>query len=110
MVRYYLNGPRQRARPYVSGGVAMRLVRNAKATREIANIDGGESEFVEISPSVANDQSMGAVAGLGFELIDDIRLKLSVEGRYMRWQQKSFEYELANTLRNHVEIVLGLSF
>ena len=110
MVRYYLNGPRQRARPYVSGGVAMRLVRNAKATREIGDIDGGESEFSETSPSVANDQSMGAVAGLGFELIDDIRLKLSVEGRYMRWQQKSFEYELANTLRNHVEIVLGLSF
>ena len=110
MVRYYLNGPRQRARPFISGGVAMRMVRNAKATREIADIDGGESEFVEIPPTVNSNRTMGAVGGLGFELIDDINLKLSVEGRYMRWQAKSFEIELANTLRNHVEIVLGLSF
>ncbi len=109
-VRYYLNGPRQRARPYVSGGVGMRLVRNAKATREIVDLDGGESQFLNPAPQVANDQTMGLVGGLGFELIDDINLKLSVEGRYMRWQEKSFEIGLANALRNHVEIMVGLSF
>lgn len=110
LLRYYLNGPRQRARPFISGGVAMRMVRNAKATLEIGNIEGGESEFIDITPDVAADSTMGAVAGLGFELIDDINLKLSVEGRYMRWQNKTFEMELANALRNHVEIVVGLSF
>ncbi len=109
-VRYYLNGPRQRARPFFSGGVAMRMVRNATARREIGNLDGGESEFVDVTPDVASDRSMGLVGGIGFELIDDVNLKLSVEGRYMRWQEKSFEIGLANTLRNHVEIVLGLSF
>ncbi len=109
-VRYYLNGPRQRARPFISGGVAMRMVRNAKATREIGAIDGGESEFVAVTPKVASETTMGAVGGLGFELIDDIKLKLSVEGRYMRWQNKSFEIGLANALRNHVEIVVGLSW
>lgn len=108
--RYYLNGPRQRIRPFVSGGVGMRLVRNAKATREIVDLDGGESEFLDVTPQVANEQTMGLVGGLGFELIDDINLKLSVEGRYMRWQEKSFEIGLANALRNHVEIMVGLSF
>ena len=54
-------------------------MRNAKATREIADIDGGESEFVEIPPTVNSNRTMGAVGGLGFELIDDINLKLSVE-------------------------------
>lgn len=109
-VRYYLNGPRQRARPFISGGMGMRLVRNAKATREISSIDGGESEFVDITPDVNSDQTMGLVGGLGFELIDDINLKLAVEGRYMRWQEKTFEVGLANALRNHVEIILSLSF
>lgn len=108
--RYYLNGPRQRARPFISGGVALRMVRNSKATREIGSIDGGESEFVTITPKVNSDTTMGLVGGLGFELIDDINLKLSVEGRYMRWQEKSFELGLANTLRNHVEILVGLSW
>ena len=110
LVRYYLNGPRQRARPFISGGMGMRLVRNAKATREIGDLDRGESEFVEITPDVATERTMGLVGGLGFELIDDVNLKLSVEGRYMRWQDKTFEMGLANALRNHVEIVLGLSF
>ena len=110
LVRYYLNGPRQRARPFISGGVGMRLVRNTKATREIGDIDGGESEFVDVTPQVATDSTMGAIAGIGFELIDDINLKLSVEGRYQRWQNKTFEVGLANALRNHVEIVLGLSW
>jgi len=110
LARYYLNGPRQRARPFFSGGVGMRMVRNAKATREIASIDGGESEFVTITPDVVTNQTMALIGGIGFELIDDVNLKLSVEGRYMRWQQKTFEIGLANTLRNHVEIVVGLSF
>ena len=110
LARYYLNGPRQRARPFFSGGVGLRMVRNAKATREIADIDGGESEFVTITPDVVTNQTMALIGGIGFELIDDVNLKLSVEGRYMRWQQKTFEIGLANTLRNHVEIVLGLSF
>lgn len=109
-VRYYLNGPRQRARPFVSGGVAMRLVRSPKARREIGSLEGGDAEIVETTPEVARDTTMGAVGGLGFELIDDINLKLSVEGRYMRWQNKTFEMGLANTLRNHVEIIVGLSF
>ena len=108
--RYYLNGPRQRARPFISGGVGMRLVRNSKATREIGSIDGGESEFVDITPDVSSDRTLGLVGGIGFELIDDINLKLSVEGRYMRWQEKTFETGLANALRNHVEIIVGLSF
>ena len=88
----------------------MRMVRNPKATREIGNIDGGESDFVTITPDVVTDRTMALIGGLGFELIDDVKLKLSVEGRYMRWQEKTFEVGLANTLRNHVEIVLGLSF
>ena len=108
--RYYLNGPRQRARPFISGGAGIRMVRNAKATREIGNLDGGESEFVSVTPDVNSDRTFGLVGGLGFELIDDIRLKLSVEGRYMRWQEKSFEIGLANALRNHVEILVGLSW
>lgn len=110
MARYYLNGPRQRARPFVSGGVAMRMVRNASATREIVDVDGGESQFLNPAAQVEAGRTLGAVAGLGFELIDDINLKLSVEGRYARWQQKTFGIGLANTLNNHVEIVLGLSF
>ena len=109
-LRYYLNGPRQRARPFISGGAAMRMVRNAKSTREIGDIDGGDSEFLNITPEVAADRTMGLVGGLGFELIDDINLKVSVEGRYMRWQEKTFETGLANALRNHVEIMVGVSF
>ncbi len=109
-VRYYLNGPRQRVRPFLSGGVGMRLVRNAKAVREVVDLDGGDSEFLDVKPQVAANRTMGLVGGLGFELIDDINLKLSVEGRYMRWQEKSFEIGLANALRNHVEIMVGLSF
>ncbi len=109
-VRYYLNGPRQRVRPFFSGGVGMRLVRNPQARREIGSLEGGESEIVDITPDVANDRTMGLVGGIGFELIDDVNLKLSVEGRYMRWQQKTFEIGLANALRNHVEIFVGLSF
>ena len=109
-LRYYLNGPRQRARPFISGGAAMRMVRNAKATREIVDIDGGDSEFLTITPEVAADRTLGLVGGLGFELIDDINLKVSVEGRYMRWQEKTFQMGLANALRNHVEIMVGLSF
>ena len=108
--RYYLNGPRQRVRPFLSGGMAMRMVRNSKATREIGSVDGGESEFVTVTPKVNSMRTMGLVGGIGFELIDDIKLKLSVEGRYMRWQQKTFEIGLANALRNHVEIIVGLSF
>ena len=85
-------------------------MRNPQARREIGSLEGGESEIVDITPDVANDRTMGLVGGIGFELIDDVNLKLSVEGRYMRWQQKTFEIGLANALRNHVEIFVGLSF
>ena len=88
----------------------MRLVRSPKARREIGDIDGFGTEIVETTPEVAADSTMGAVGGVGLELIDDINLKLSVEGRYMRWQNKTFEMGLANSLRNHVEILVGLSF
>ncbi len=110
-MRYYLVGPRHTVRPFLSGGISARLVRDPMASREIINVDNtSESDTFDVTPQVENDQTFGAVGGIGLELIDDLNLKLTIEGRYTRWQNRVFGIGLANALSNQVEIYIGLSY
>jgi hypothetical protein len=52
----------------------------------------------------------GATVGVGFEWKDEIGVRVSVEGRYTRWQSDAFKNGPTVTSRNTVEVLLGLSF
>jgi len=58
----------------------------------------------------ANKLVPGATAGVGIEWKDEIGVRVSVEGRYTRWQKDAFRNGPTVTSRNTVEVLLGLSF
>jgi len=52
----------------------------------------------------------GATAGVGIEWKDEIGVRVTVEGRYTRWQKDAFRNGPTVMNRGTVEVLLGLSF
>lgn len=98
-------------RPRVTGmaGVSTRFVTNIESFRESVN---DKNQLTQTSAPItpANRNVRGATAGLGIEWRDEIGVRLSIEGRYTRWQKDVFNFGPTRTTRNQVEILLGFSF
>ncbi len=58
----------------------------------------------------ANKLVPGATAGVGIEWKDEIGVRVTVEGRYTRWQKDAFRNGPTVMNRGTVEVLLGLSF
>ena len=113
LVRYYPIGPSSENRPYFTGGVTIRNVKSLKATLETFDEDQfreRSGDVTDITPSPENTTATGATAGIGIQLKDDVGIKLEIEGRFTRWQQRTFAAGLANSNQNQVEVMLGITF
>lgn len=98
-------------RPRVTGmiGPSVRYVSGIESYREFVNKNANVTQTsAPITP--AAKMTPGATAGLGISWQDEIGVKVSVEGRYTRWQKDVFRNGPTVSTRNTVEVLLGFSF
>ena len=113
LVRYYFNGPGQEPRFYLSGGPVFRRVSQARAKSEKFDADfedDMQGQITDTTPAIAQDNTTGAAASLGLQIIDDVGIKLELEGRFTRWLSRSVAVGSANSSANQAEIIIGFTF
>lgn len=97
------------SRPYVLGGVALRFASGVSTTTEVVDEEG----IVDTNKTpidLANSASFGGVVGAGIRLVDDVGIKIDLEGRYTRWAQSVIQTGAANSNQNQLEFLFGISF
>ncbi len=98
-------------RPRTTGmlGVSTRFVTGIESYREIVNKNANVYQTSQpITP--AYKTAPGATIGLGMEWRDEIGVKMTVEGRYTRWQRDIFKNGATTSTRHTLEVLLGFSF
>lgn len=98
-------------RPRMTGmiGPAVRFTTGVESYRE--NVD--KKYFVtQTNDPVKPAKKLvpGATVGVGMEWKDEIGVRVTIEGRYTRWQKDAFQNGPTSTNRNTVELLLGFSF
>ena len=97
------------SRPYVLGGVALRFANGVSTTTEV--VDSEAIVDTDKTPiELANSTSFGGVIGAGIRLVDDVGIKIDLEGRYTRWAQSVIQTGAANSNQNQLEFMFGISF
>ncbi len=90
-------------------GVSTRFVTGIKSYREDVNKNANVYQSSQpITP--AHKTTPGATIGLGMEWKDEIGVKVSIEGRFTRWQRDVFKSGPTSSTRNMVEVMVGFSF
>ena len=113
LVRYYFNRPGQEPRFYLQGGPVFRRVSHAVAKSEKYDADlpsDQQGQITDTTPAIAQDNTTGAAASLGLQIIDDVGIKLELEGRFTRWLSRSVSVGSANSSANQAEIIIGFTF
>ncbi len=98
-------------RPRTTGmlGLSTRFVTGIESYQEFVNKKANVYQTSEpIKP--AYKTAPGATIGLGMEWRDEIGVKVTVEGRYTRWQRDVFKNGPTSSTRNTVEVLVGFSF
>jgi opacity protein-like surface antigen len=98
-------------RPRTTGmlGVSTRFVTGIESYREIVNRQANVNQTsAPITP--ARKTAPGATVGLGVEWRDEVGVKVTVEGRYTRWQRDVFRNGPTASTRNTMEVLVGFSF
>jgi opacity protein-like surface antigen len=108
MVRYYVRPPGG-ARFFFTGGIALRTVTGEEATLILIDEDFLREEM-SVPADVANKTVAGVSGGVGIQLVDDIGIKVGIEGRFTRWGKRNFAMGLANSNQNQIEVTLGFSY
>jgi len=94
---------------YAGFGGVIRKVSNINTTNNITLPDG-TTQTNGIAPTPARRTIRGAVAGFGFRLVDDFRIKVTPEFRYTRWFGATFSTETTVTRKNQMEVGIGFTF
>jgi opacity protein-like surface antigen len=110
MLRYYYFSPTKgKPRAYFAGGVTFRQVKDLNGRLTTTNSEL-EMDTTTATPTPANESTTGAVVGVGIQLVDDVNVKLELEGRFTRWQDRIFASGPANSNLNQAEVMIGLTF
>jgi hypothetical protein len=112
-VRRYFNAPGREPRFYLQGGPVFRRVSHATAKSEKFDADFEDDEqgqITDTTPAITQDNTTGAAAALGLQIIDDVGIKLELEGRFTRWLSRSVSVGSANSSANQAEIIIGFTF
>jgi hypothetical protein len=94
---------------YVLGGVEWRHVGGIRTGTEFAYADG-TTDYNEIPAQPNRTNQVGAVAGVGFRIVNTLRMKFTPEVRYVHWQGIAFQGITYRSARNQVELSLGWSY
>lgn len=108
--RYYFK-PRSEdgARPFVTGGLAMRFATGSSSTSEVTDNAGvTDTDLTPVGP--ANDVVAGVVLGAGVRAKDDVGVKVDIELRLTRWLNPVFQSGPANSNDNQAEAMVSFTF
>jgi hypothetical protein len=95
------------SRMLFSVGVTGRTVSRIRTTNTITFTDSTKSvNYTGAQPARRN--TVGAVVGIGFRVIDDFRIKTTPEIRFTRWAGSTFGSDSTRSPRNQLEI--GITF
>ena len=117
LLRYYTKGRRERGpRVFFEGGFIIRNVTNVKSsvgtTFTTTNPDVEDTmdccDTTPITP--ANSPSLGGTAGMGFQLIDDVGIRVVPGVRYTRWFNNAFDSPPTRSEQHQAEISIALTF
>ncbi|HMD70889.1 MAG TPA: porin family protein [Bryobacteraceae bacterium] len=94
---------------YLSAGLELRHVGRVRTGNEITNADG-TTAYNENPDSPRHTNDYGLVVGLGLRWVDDFKVKVAPEIRYIRWQGSTFEGPAFRSQVNEIQGGLGISF
>ncbi|MGA2268443.1 MAG: outer membrane beta-barrel protein [Bryobacteraceae bacterium] len=97
------------SRVYLSAGPVYRRVANIRTGNTYQNADG-TTNYNEIPATPDRTNQFGAVAGVGFRLVDDFRIKVMPEVRFTRWLNTTFHGPAYRSEVNQGTVGIGLSF
>ena len=108
--RYYgLRSSGKFKRVYVLGGVDYRHLGRVRTGTSYSFSDG-TTDYNEIPASAKRTNMVGGVVGIGYRVVDALRIKLTPEVRFVRWQGFVFQGPSYSSRENQLEISLGLSY
>jgi hypothetical protein len=116
LVRHYNIGRHHKGfRWFYEGGLAARWTVNVNTQIQTVATDSSTSDTTttccDAAPAVpAHKLVGGAVAGAGFQLVDDFGIRVVPEFRYTRWLQPSFSMPTASSNLNQIEVLLSVTF
>jgi hypothetical protein len=111
LIRYY-GKDRHEAGPrwFVEGGVVLRRARDVR-TSVYSRVGAGETTCCDFNQAPLNKRTArGAMVGAGFQLIDQIGIRVVPEVRYTRWVSESFSRFSTVSRRNQLEGMISLTF
>jgi hypothetical protein len=97
------------SRGYVSGGLQYRHVGTIRTGNEFAYANG-TTNYNEIPDAPNHRNQVGFVFGVGLRFVDDFKIKVAPEIRYIRWVGSTFQGPAYHAVENQAEAGLGISF
>ncbi len=110
VARYYgLRSSGKFRKIYVLGGGELRHLGRVR-TGTSYSYANGTTDYNENPAPVSRHNQAGAVVGLGYRVVDALRIKLTPEVRYVRWQGYTFQGPSYSSRQNQFEVSVGLSY
>ncbi len=94
---------------YALGGLEWRHVGKIRTGTEFAYADG-TTDYNEIPALPNRTNQAGAVGGVGYRIVNTLRMKFTPEIRIVHWQGIAFQGITYRSARNQVELSLGWSY
>ena len=117
LFRYYTKSRFNRGpRVFFEGGAVVRRVTDINTSIEtLSSTTNPNVEDVtdccDKSPArVANPNALGGAAGIGFQLIDDVGIRVVPGFRYTRWFSNAFDDPPTRSEKNQLEVTIALTF
>lgn len=111
LIRYYGKDRHEAgSRWFLEGGGVLRRVRDVR-TSVYSQVGTADTTCCDFSPAPVNRRTArGAVVGAGFQLVDQIGIRVVPEVRYTRWVSESFNRFSTVSRRNQIEGMISLTF
>ena len=94
---------------YALGGVEWRRVGRIRTGTEFSYADG-TTDYNEIPAQANRTNQVGAFGGVGYRIVNTLRMKFTPEVRFVHWQGIAFQGISYRSARNQVEVSLGWSY
>ena len=117
LVRYYHKSRFNRGpRVFFEGGAVVRRVTDINTSIETLtsttnpNVEDVTDCCDKTPARVANPNALGGAAGIGFQLIDDVGIRVVPGFRYTRWFSNAFDDPPTRSEKNQLEVTIALTF
>ena len=94
---------------YVLGGVEWRHVGRIRTGTEFSYADG-TTDYNEVPAQPNRTNQVGVFGGVGFRIVNTLRMRFTPEVRFVHWQGAAFQGITYRSARSQVELSLGWSY